>query len=212
MISFRPYTDKEKVYLRNLASSDSGIWVSLINVVFVFSVVFFICYAIIYMTHLPKTPWIGISAVFGLACGLSLVTYMRLFVRKGAYYFEKVSQDLSNGKAEIRTYQILDAIKREEYEDEGIHFYLELSNGSVLFLSGQYLYEPDGSHRFPSAEVQITRAPISNIVFDFKCSGKYFAPTAILPPFSVNTIKNGLVPEDGEVLNIDFENVRRNAV
>src|SRR5215831_9448645 len=29
----------------------------------------------------------------------------------------------------------------EEYEDEGLHYFLELTDGSVLYLSGQYLYD-----------------------------------------------------------------------
>src|SRR4029079_8096775 len=46
-------------------------------------------------------------------------------------------------------YKAKRAFEVEEFEDEGLHYFIELANGGVLYLNGQYLYEyqaaPDGS-------------------------------------------------------------------
>ena len=45
------------------------------------------------------------------------------------------------GLVESQEFQARRALQVDETEDEGIHLFLELDDGLVLFLSGQYLYE-----------------------------------------------------------------------
>ena len=45
----------------------------------------------------------------------------------------------------------------EELEDEGVSYFLELDDGAVLFLSGQYLDEDESP--FPCTEFIVRRLP-----------------------------------------------------
>jgi hypothetical protein len=54
---------------------------------------------------------------------------------------ESHAADLAAGVATLTTYEATDALRVEEFEDEGSQYYLKLADGRVLFLAGQYLYE-----------------------------------------------------------------------
>jgi hypothetical protein len=99
----------------------------------------------------------------------------------------------------------------DEFEDEGIHFYLELEDGSTLFLSGQYLYDYEparaGRHgaaaqvrRFPCTEFTVRRHKVNGYAVDILCSGSALEPEIVAPWFDEDDFKNGRVPEDGAIL------------
>src|SRR3990172_3889812 len=77
------------------------------------------------------------------------------------------------------------AFEVEEFEDEGPHYFIELIDGSVLYLSGQYLYnyEPgrNGSRRFPCTHFTIRRHRTERYVVDIVCSGDVIEPEFIAP-------------------------------
>jgi hypothetical protein len=89
------------------------------------------------------------------------------------------------------------------------YFYLRLADGRVLFLSGQYLDEDVASRRFPAARVTVIRAPESGIVLSMRAEGEYVAPSAVRPSFSERERTRGRIPDDGEVLETDFDRLRR---
>ena len=98
----------------------------------------------------------------------------------------------------------------EESEDEGLHYYLELSDGRVLFLSGQYLYnleptidDPDLNRprRFPCSEFTIRRHAKEGYVADIQCRGVVLEPEILAPPFSENDWDANRVPEDGQIIS-----------
>jgi hypothetical protein len=110
---------------------------------------------------------------------------------------------------EILTVEAYKAIKVEEFEDEGIGFYLDIGDGKVLFLQGQYLYEYEDEHQFPCTRFTLTRTPHTSAVFDLRCEGDYLPPIHTNPPFEVKDYKNDQAPYDGQVLNVDFESLRK---
>jgi len=93
----------------------------------------------------------------------------------------------------------------EEFEDEGLHYYLELTDGTVLFLSGQYLYdyEPDPkSNRprsFPCTEFTVRRHKRDGYVVAIECRGEVLEPEVMAPPFNTMDWEHQ-VPSDGEIL------------
>ncbi len=113
--------------------------------------------------------------------------------------------DLANGEAEVQLLELVDAIKVEEFEDEGSNYYLKLNDGQVMFLSGQYLYEPEARGTFPTTRIAMTFAPLSRALLDLRCEGTPFAPSATLPPFGVARLKSGSVPGNGDLVAVDFE-------
>ena len=109
---------------------------------------------------------------------------------------------------EEATFDVAEAVAVEEFEDEGLSYYLRLDDGRVLFLSGQYLYDPADEGRFPSRRVTIVRTVRpSGDVLDLRCSGEHVAPSVVLPPFSEERNGTGDLPEDGAVLEVDWADV-----
>jgi hypothetical protein len=142
--------------------------------------------------------------------GLAAYFYLRrLFHRAAAADQSSGRRDLEAGEVDETRFEVVDAIEVAEEEDEGRHFYLRLADGRVLFLSGQYLDEDVASRRFPAARVTVIRAPESGIVLSMRAEGAYVAPSAVRPSFSEPERTRGRIPDDGEILETDFDRLRR---
>lgn len=96
----------------------------------------------------------------------------------------------------------------EESEDEGLHYYLELEDRRVLFLSGQYLYdyqeitddpELNQPASFPCQSFEILRHKTEGYVVSIECRGPVLVPECVAPPFSTRDFRKG-VPEDGTLI------------
>ena len=97
----------------------------------------------------------------------------------------------------------------EEFEDEGLHYFLELEDRSVLFLSGQYLYDyepisddPDVNQprSFPCTEFTVRRHKKERYVAELLCRGSVLQPEAMVPPFGKKVWQAGGILEDGRVI------------
>lgn len=80
----------------------------------------------------------------------------------------------------------------EEFEDEGSHYFLEIEDGSVLFITGQELYEYDpiiegeivkAPRRFPCTEFTLRRHRKENYIVDILCRGAVLEPEVVAPHF-----------------------------
>lgn len=109
------------------------------------------------------------------------------------------------------------AFEVEEYEDEGLHFYLELDDGRVLFLCGQYLYDyqeisddPELNQKatFPCARFEVRRHKTEHWVHSIVCHGAYMKPEAKLPHYSRAYQKAFGVPSDGEIFAVPYDELR----
>jgi hypothetical protein len=94
------------------------------------------------------------------------------------------------------------ALEVDEFEDEGLSYFLELESGGVLFLAGQYLYDYDArtSRAFPSTEFTVRRHKEKGNVVDIVCGGTVLEPELIATPFLDVDFQDGKVPEDGEII------------
>jgi hypothetical protein len=119
------------------------------------------------------------------------------------------ARDAERGAAEVTRYEVTDAIQVEEFEDEGSNCFLRLRDGRVLFLSGQHLEDAEAARTFPATAVEVSRSPLGRIVLDVKGSGEYLAPTSLLPPFPEERLARGEVPSDGDLVDAEFEAIRR---
>ena len=107
------------------------------------------------------------------------------------------------------TFQAKRAFEVEEFEDEGAHYLIELVDGGVLYLNGQYLYgyqedtDESGSTKartFPCSRFTVRRHKTEIFVVDIACAGDVLNPECIAPSFEVEDYKRGILPEDGEVI------------
>ncbi len=101
----------------------------------------------------------------------------------------------------------------EEVEDEGPRYFIEIEDGRVLFLSGQYLYdyEPgDGqTRRFPCSEFVLRCHGKKGYTVDITCKGTVIEPETVMPPFNGAAFKAGFVPGDrGVIVNRSYDELK----
>lgn len=98
----------------------------------------------------------------------------------------------------------------QEYDDEGLHYFLELVDGRVLFLSGQYLYDYEPvendtddrqPRRFPCTDFTIRRHKIEGYVVEIVCRGEVLEPEFFARPFPEQKEWSRRIPEDGELIS-----------
>ena len=102
------------------------------------------------------------------------------------------------------------AFRVEEFEDEGSHYYVELDDGRVLFLSGQYLYdcepELDGKavvrpRLFPCTEFAVWRHRQQHYVVYMICGGIVLEPEFVAPHFVTSDFDLDDFPSDGDIVS-----------
>jgi hypothetical protein len=119
-------------------------------------------------------------------------------------------------------YRAQRAFEVEEFEDEGAHYFIELDDGGVLYLNGQYLYDyapedatddeigPPRPRRFPCTEFTVRRHVSAGWVADILCGGEVLVPEIFAPPFSAADFRADRVPEDGEVVRTrTYDEIKR---
>jgi len=207
-MTLRPATPEERRHLTRLEGSALG-W-KVIGALWFAASVFVAGLGLLYLVTRART--VTQSLFVFLVGTLSAAFYLylrRLFTRAAAAARQASASDAVRGQVDESTFSIVDAIQVAETEDEGLHFFLRLADGGgVLFLSGQYLYDPVAAQRFPSAQVTIVRAPASGTVLRFTPSGAYVQPSTTRAAFTDREHARGRVPEDGDVLHVDFERLR----
>jgi len=115
-------------------------------------------------------------------------------------------QELMEGNAEVSTFEIRKAVQVEEFEDEGIGFYLETGDGKTLYLQGQYLYDFEN---FPSTRVEVVRTPKSRTRLIFKSFGSPLAVSSKLPAFTPKDHEMGRAHYDGDLLDQSLDHCIR---
>jgi hypothetical protein len=209
-ISTRPITEQEikllsahcRIFERN----------PLIIAIITTSIFMFLMCVLVTVTFLlPKSNeynllFYSLTVVFLI---LSVYLAYKIYPRKRKPILEEVLDDT----VEILDVEASDAIKIEEFEDEGIGYYLNIGDGKVLFIQGQYLYDDNEDSKaypkIPSTRMSINRAAISKIPLDVKFVGEYLSPSHTNPPFTTEEYENNRVPEDSAILEVDFESLKK---
>jgi hypothetical protein len=159
----------------------------------------------------PVLIGLGIGALLILTCIVAVI----LFNPTGSNPFstqsfeENIRQLESKGLLVSRDFQATRSFGVQEYEDEGQHYFIELTDGRVLFLSGQYLIdyefifedEVNQPRMFPCSKFTVRRHRTEGYVIDIVCSGTVIEPELIAPPFSKADERSGQVPEDGQIIS-----------
>jgi hypothetical protein len=169
-------------------------------------------------------PWIGGGGMAALMIGLCLV-FVWLFNLKGSGFLggktaaEHIGELERLGLVADQSFRAVRAFGVEEYEDEGLHYFLELEDGRVLFLSGQYLYdyepildspEQNCPRRFPCTEFTVRRHRVEGYVVDLVCGGVVLAPETMARPFDPGDMDRDRFPGDGTLIaDTDYESLKR---
>lgn len=219
----RPLREDERRSLSGLAGHSTLLSAGLMPALFFFIITFAICVGI--ERELGLYRYLGAVLPVFAAVGVA-GTFAVYLYRTSAPYLQKAreaySRDLALGTVTCTTYDVVDALRVQELEDEGSSYYLKLADGRVLFLQGQYLYEyegaePDGESkaepaRFPARRFTIERTAESGLVMGLRDFGALVSISGTLKPFTLEDHENDRVPQDGEVLQIDFDTLRQRLV
>ncbi|MCL1888067.1 MAG: hypothetical protein FWF96_04265 [Kiritimatiellaeota bacterium] len=102
----------------------------------------------------------------------------------------------------VRAFQV------EEFEDEGSQYFIELEDGRVLFLVGQYMdghgpceawgNAPATPRAFPCVEFEVLRHRVEKYALDVACHGAVLEPECVAPSFGDN---DDFPPEDGTLIS-----------
>jgi hypothetical protein len=179
---------------------------------------------IILSTFLPNAPvWLLSILMMFLFLGLTIAALI-LFNSPGGWRRKKQDPEVlvkelqAKNLLAVENFKAKRAFQVEEFEDEGAHYFLELEDGSVLFLSGQYLYEYEPlekrhelvqPRRFPNTEFAIRRHTVKRYVVDILCSGSVIEPEVMAPPFDTDDFGTNRIPSDGQIFtDRSFEDLK----
>lgn len=144
--------------------------------------------------------------IFFLAIFVSCVVFNE---RSQRWPYQTVEEMEEQGLIVSAEFRAKRAFQVEEYEDEGLHYYLELDDGGVLYLNGQYLYdyepidddpEVNQARKFPCTDFVVKRHIIEGYVVEIVTRGTPFEAEEIAPSFSRSDYRLSTVPEDGDII------------
>lgn len=139
---------------------------------------------------------------------LSIILSFLMIKRMGDFDYDKlISSELKNGWVEILTIETDFAIKRQDAEDFGVGFYLKIGKEKVIYLTGQLYDVLEYEREIPSTKIKIIQTLEHKIFLEFKNEGDFFLPNKIIPPFSEEQYKIGEVHYDGQVLEMNINNI-----
>lgn len=208
-ITIRPFTEAEKKQqieqLPSIYKRFEGFVIKLIFIVFALTI------PLLIYDHLRPEP----SQTKAVYCMIILVVALLLTFRitikwEGGLSNQPHISEINTAQAEHVHVKTTKAIKREDPEDFGVAFYLEVfDNGhpKTLFLWGQYLDELVYDKDFPNTEFEFVRKKGSDEFISFKTLGQYFEEEKSLPPFDKKTWESGIYPLNGHILDQTIDQI-----
>jgi hypothetical protein len=132
-------------------------------------------------------------------------TFTRLSVEEQA---KRITEHEEKGWLVEQEFIATRAFQIEEFEHEGSSYFLELSDGRVLFMTGQYLYDyEDEPRRFPNRHFLVSRYRFDHSVERLKCSAEVLEVDGIAPPYFGDDYAEN-VPQDGAILdNVTYDQI-----
>lgn len=106
-------------------------------------------------------------------------------------------------------YRATRSFQVRESHEQGSHYFIELHDGSVLYMSGRYLsaFEPhtllkliQRPRKFPCSEFVVRRDRDDGCVVGIQCHGTVMEPEIVTPPFEKEDFQSGMMPQDGDVI------------
>ena len=128
--------------------------------------------------------------------------------------YPRMHEPKQHGPMETVEFNANRAFQVHAFEDEGASYFVELSDGRVLHLAGQYLDDlaeitddPENNHPqlFPCARFRVTRRKDTGRVHELEPLSPPFTSDAEFPPFTAEDLKAGWRPADGAILTESYD-------
>lgn len=161
---------------------------------------------IVDVDHAGQYRFIVFLVAFCLTVGCLIPAALsaRRFARKLMPQQNLARDDLNDGQAATAEYAVTQALELPESEDEGIGYFLELSDGRILYVQGQDM-SPDDSVKAPPGAIEAPKFPAANIHYSYGPksglrlgilpTGDYLPPRRLKPR---RFRSNDAIPEDGK--------------
>ena len=154
----------------------------------------------------------SIQAVYSIIVVALSVFHCFRWTKKyeGGLSNKKQISDINSSLVEVVKVKTNRAIKREDPEDFGVAYYVDVIDSGqrkTLYLWGQYLDELEFEKLFPNTEFEFVRKVGSDEFIDFKASGQYFDAERTLSAFGKDVWRSGNYPVNGQLLNQTIDTV-----
>ena len=207
-ITKRKLTDKELKQLKRQKRGEtySAIESSVFAYIFITSVLLL---PLLYIDkYYPVPSWVqGITSIVVLIIAFFITR--QILWRAPFFWKHPNEKPLDRIEAEILYVKTTRAIMREDPEDFGPAYYLDITSADgqpkVLSLWGQFLYEES----FPNTAFEIIRRSDTKQLIDFILHGDYFDPEHILPWFSDEILDEDTYPDYGTILEMSLDAIQK---
>lgn len=168
---------------------------------------------ILLLQNNPKAPLPWWGGLLQSVWTLVVITLTWRLFRES--HEEEIAGLEAHGLLTGTSYSARRAFQVAELEDEGPGYFIELQDGSVLFLSGQYLHdygqdEEAQNPQFPCASFTIRRHQTKGHVVDILCSGPALKLDAEAPPLTLEEMSSDNALEDGQIIrNRTYDELRK---
>jgi len=149
---------------------------------------------------------IGIAILFLILVATAVVLFNWGSVPpKNHQSLQELIEELKQNDLLVSTrFQAKRAFQVAEAEDEGPHYFIELEDGYVLYLNGQYLYIYDidetGGAIFPCTDFTIRRHRTEGYVVDIVCAGRALDTEMVEITLSEIEGLGEWIPQDGDII------------
>ncbi|SKC88834.1 hypothetical protein [Ohtaekwangia koreensis] len=209
-ITTRPFTDKEiKRQTKQLPSVYKRVEGFVMK--FIFIVLVLDIPLLVYDHFSPVASQTQAAYCIVMVVVALLLTFWITKRWEGGLSINKYISNINSEQAEVIHVTTTRAIKREDAEDFGVAYYIDVLDKGVpktLFLWGQYLDELEYDKRFPNTEFEIIRKKGSDEFIDFKTLGQYFKEEKTLPPFDKPVWDSGTFPVNGQILDQTIDQIK----
>lgn len=164
------------------------------------------------------TAVILIVTTFFLAAAASCIVFN---LRNERWPYQTTEEMESQGLIESAEFRAKRAFRVEEYEGEGPHYFLELDDGSVLYLNGQYLYdyepiddaESSQEAVFPCTDFIVKSHKSEHYVVEIIPSSTPLEIEEVAPAFYERNHRSQTlrtIPSDGDIIrDKSYEQIKR---
>jgi len=209
-ISTRPLTSKEKNVIRRQNFSD---FVGKIEAAFAFMMVIALIILIpflIFDTHYPISSNIKIAIVIIMLITPIIFIGMANWLNKN-FSDLNLKSSLKDIKAEVWHVKTNRAVKKEDSEDSGVGFYVEIIDKKeahkVLFLWRKYADVSEYEKEFPNTEFNLIKRSDTKQLLNIEILGKYFEPERVVPFFSDKDWKLKYY-HNGEIIDMSIDKIK----
>ena len=168
------------------------------------------------MALLPaNAPEWMMGVVILLGFSLSLFLTNRLVNAPGTNFWslgrasEPPERPEQEGLLVSTAYEATRCFQVEESDEEGPQYFIELRDGSVLYMNGRYLdaFGPrktlkviDRPRKFPCTDFVVRRDRYDRSVLDIQCRGSVLEPEIVMPAFEESDMQGGRMLQDGDII------------